>query len=76
MKGNSVNLIDVAEFNGAGAGAGIGMDGGEVLTDLLSVGGDLFSIGQPRWILIHEIDTLNGGGRCTEDLGIDVFRKC
>ena len=44
MQGNSVNLIDVAEFNGAGGGAGIGMDGGEVLTDLLSVGRDLFSI--------------------------------
>ena len=34
-EGKTVNLIDVAEFNG---GAGIGIDGGEVLTDLLSVG--------------------------------------
>ena len=39
MEGKTVNLIDVAEFNG---GAGIGIDGGEVLTDLLSVG-DIYS---------------------------------
>ena len=35
MEGKSVNLIDVAKFSG---GAGIGMDGGEALTDLISVG--------------------------------------
>ena len=35
MEGKSVNLIDIAEFSG---GAGLGMDGGEVLTDLLSIG--------------------------------------
>ena len=35
MEGKTVNLIDVAEFSG---GAGIGMNGDEVLTDLLSLG--------------------------------------